>query len=388
VLGVAVTTLLLVVILKGQFHWPSHPGPAGPEQPGNEAPWGQIEYTSFNLERPDEERLLAQPLPPTQWLFDGYTETALEKFLSGPDLTREQARELTNKTRWMAAGNGWRVMPTVDVLLDLSPPARQRIYGVLQRNPRNVNYYLPVYVATARFEQWLDETGLPEDKQELIRKLAYPRGEAMCLSDFQAVQARCTPEQAKLFGQAVTRETTLLMKLRVTPDSDLEALERYWGRGGRMKAMGPLLRSLAHVPGGATVSVSFFFPEFARMRLYTCPDPETDPTALRQDCFWTSMNFMKEEPDNRYLVAGSARHGLMDDFTEVKNNWAFGDLVVLTGEAGKPVHMCVYVADNVVFTKNGADPHRPWVLMKLPEMLLRYNAQTTVKLLVLRRNGT
>jgi hypothetical protein len=42
---------------------------------------------------------------------------------------------------------------------------------------------------------------------------------------------------------------------------------------------------------------------------------------------------------------------------------------MLLGPGQNALHMCVYLADDVVFTKNGANAIQPWVLMKVPEML-------------------
>ena len=38
----------------------------------------------------------------------------------------------------------------------------------------------------------------------------------------------------------------------------------------------------------------------------------------------------------------------------------------------KPIHVCVYIAENFVFTKNGVNPGQPWVLMRLPDILPPY----------------
>ena len=354
-----------------------------------EAPWGQIEYTPFHLERPDEQQLVNGPgAPAIRWLFDNTSEADLQRFLSAPDLTAEQVRSLLDRSRWTRVGTGWQIVPLDEVVVGLSLPARERIYAVLRRNPANQLYFFPLCVGAAAFEQWMDDSGLPEDIQTLIRKLAYPRGQSLCLSDFSAIEARCTPEQKRLLAKAVSRNPALLMKLRITPDSDLDALGRYWGRAGRLKAMKPLLESLSHVPGGGLLNVSYFFPEFARMRLYTYPDPETDPVAMREDCFWTALNFFNEEPDNRYLVNGTQRSAIKDNYTEVKTNWAFGDMIVLLEGGKEAKHVCIYVADDVVFTKNGTDIWAPWTLMKMSDMMTRYTSDQPMQLVVLRRKGT
>lgn len=44
--------------------------------------------------------------------------------------------------------------------------------------------------------------------------------------------------------KTLSRQSTLLMKLLVGPETDVGALERYWGKVGRAKDLRPLLESL------------------------------------------------------------------------------------------------------------------------------------------------
>jgi hypothetical protein len=46
--------------------------------------------------------------------------------------------------------------------------------------------------------------------------------------------------------------------------------------------------------------------------------------------------------------------------------------------------MCVYLADDVVYTKNGIGTLQPWVLMKLPDLMNDYVAKAAVRMLVYR----
>jgi hypothetical protein len=50
------------------------------------------------------------------------------------------------------------------------------------------------------------------------------------------------------------------------------------------------------------------------------------------------------------------------------------------------LHMCAYIADDVVFTKNGANIQQPWVLMKLSEMLSSYEKDKPYEIYTYRRN--
>ena len=48
------------------------------------------------------------------------------------------------------------------------------------------------------------------------------------------------------------------------------------------------------------------------------------------------------------------------------------------------IHMCVYLADDVVFTKNGGDYLQPWVLMKIPDLVKYYASKSPVRVTVHR----
>ena len=384
-IGVGLAVLVLLS-LPSAAHRP-HPGQGNPTAPT--PPWGHLEYTRFHLERPDEVGLLnSPPAPPTRWVFDNYAEADLQRFLSAPDLAPDQSSRLLDKARWIRTATGWQVTPPLDLVENLTQATRVRIYSVLRKNPQNQLHFFPFFIASTSFEEWLGRWGFSADMQALIRKVAYPLADSICLSDFELLESRATPAEKKLLIRAISFNPALLMKIRITQDTDVAALERYWGRAGRMKAMKPLLEAIAHDPEGDVLNVSAFFPEFARMRLYTFPNPDTDTHALREDCYWTALNFFKEEPDNRYLVDGPARQAMKSDYIEVKTNWAFGDILVLMEDGKDAKHMCVYVADDVVFTKNGAVPWAPWTLMRMPDMLTRYTSDKQISIIALRHKGT
>jgi hypothetical protein len=148
--------------------------------------------------------------------------------------------------------------------------------------------------------------------------------------------------------------------------------------------MQPLLEALAKVPGGGSVTIAYLLPPFARLRLYTYPNPATDPAATRENCFWTAMNFFNENPDPQFLNLENTRRVLEMDYLQTEKLPVYGDLIVLVDATGTPIHMCVYLADDVVFTKNGVDYMQPWVLMRIRDMKQFYVARTPVRMLVYR----
>ena len=50
----------------------------------------------------------------------------------------------------------------------------------------------------------------------------------------------------------------------------------------------------------------------------------------------------------------------------------YGDIYLFTLPNGDVLHSCVHLADNIVFTKNGATPSSPWILMTLDDVIAFY----------------
>lgn len=351
-------------------------------------PWGQVKYTTIDLERPDESFPEGTPPPqPITWWFPNLSQPEIEAILRKSEMTPPQIESLADKTRWRAITNGWQILPSVELVRDLSLPARKAIYAVLKQTPLNIYIQNPVRIEPAKFPGWLAKSGLAADKQELVRRLSMPEGEMTCFYDSQLLEWLCAPEEKKSYAKAITQTSALLMRLHIDEGADLDALARYWGRGNRAQTMKPLLEALARVPGGANISVSFLFPTFARMRLYTYPDSRHDQLAYHEDCFWTAMNFFNDTPDYGFFEAEKIKTVLRNDYTEVSTNWSFGDVIMVVDERQQALHMCVYVADGVVFTKNGATFLAPWVLMKMPEMMKHYTGTRPVQMLVFRKKS-
>jgi hypothetical protein len=312
------------------------------------------------------------PPPPVEWVFDQIPEAEVVALLGRAGLTDAHREALLDRSRWTSRGAGWVLSPPAEVVREMGAAPRKAIYAVLGRSPSNPWHAQPFRLDARTFDGWLEGCGLPEEKRELLRRMTYAEGETVYFADIPLMESHLTREEILCLGKAISQTSTLLMNLRVMPDSDIGALASYWGRAGRGHAMKSFLASLPKVPGGCTVSVTYFFPAFARMRLFTYPDPRLDPRAPREDCFWTAMNFFRETPDDRFFDWAFTQQALRTEYVPIEAPRLFGDLILLSDERKRAVHLCVYVADDVVFTKNGADVLQPWVLMRIPEMMRRY----------------
>jgi hypothetical protein len=328
-------------------------------------------------------------LRPAKWFFEGFSKTSLSAFINSCELTPAQKKSLLDKNSWIVATNGCAVTPVPQVVLSLAPQSRQKIYSVLARSSANYPQCFAFTFPLDGFDSKFKESGLPAAKLEKIRSLTYTNAGELCFADLQAAETVLQPSEFNELVQTLCAVPVYLLKLRVTPESDVDSLVKYWGKGGREKFVAPLISSVARVPGGATINISYLLPPFARLRLYTYPDEWNDPTISAQDCIFTSLNFFKTTPDTNYLDQAYREKTLNTEYAPIEDDPSFGDLVALVGADGHIVHVCVYIAEGFVFTKNGSNRAQPWVLMKMPDMMLVYNAlEKSRRIVFLRQKQT
>ncbi|MGB7769607.1 MAG: hypothetical protein WBN22_12230 [Verrucomicrobiia bacterium] len=341
---------------------------------GNPGPWGQLEYARIQL-KPSDEFIPtdAHCFGPTRWFFEGYTRPALSHFFDQCGLTASQLAGLKDPAIWQDQPSGIEVMPPDDLVLGLAEPARERIYSVLARSRLNILHLWPFKSREGGVDEWFGQSGLSAGTLALLRQLTYSRGGRLCFSDLSIVYPRIsTSEERRRLIKTLASTSALLVKLQVKPDSDVAALADYWSKGQRTKDIQALLESLKNIPGGMTIDVTHLLPPFARKRLYTFPVPPLNSAKVGwPDCNWTAMNFFNDPPDDRFYDSDVWMNELHQNYTEVKQA-TFGDLIVFFRPDGFPIHMVVFIADDIVFTKNGSSSWHPWTLMKWDDLMADY----------------
>jgi len=66
-------------------------------------------------------------------------------------------------------------------------------------------------------------------------------------------------------------------------------------------------------------------------------------------------------------------------YQTVEAPYRFGDVLCFLDE-GEGLHTCVYVADDIVFTKNGDSVLAPWVLMQLQDVESIYRRSPSTRI--------
>ena len=93
----------------------------------------QIPLADPNGTFPDRDERLSKP----KWIFEGFSEAALTKFLERCYLEKNEIALVFDKRIWTVSSNGCIINPSDELLWGLNPVGRQQIYAALARDSRN-----------------------------------------------------------------------------------------------------------------------------------------------------------------------------------------------------------------------------------------------------------
>lgn len=359
---------------------------------GSPGPWGQIQTTPIVIS-PPLEYIPEDPEPPASraaWVLPRARRSDLERLLEEAGVGPPARDSILATAREDPAVGGVVAFPDLATVEALGPGSRERIYLGLARfaeNPRQQNAF--------RFfggspDEWLRNAPLRPETVQLVRPLVYRHEGFLLFADIDVARARIADaHELRRLTKVLFREATLLVKLRIPGEADVEAIAEYWGRGGRRVDLRPLLESAAAAGPDFPLDVVHLLPVFARERLYRYPRvslADLDRPGI-ENCFWTALNFFAERPDDRLLDAREAMAALKRDYYFVHENPQLGDVVVFSGEDGEPYHAAVWVADGIVFGKNGTSTLSPWTLLPIERLRGYYPRAAAGSVAHYRRKG-
>jgi len=331
-------------------------------------PWGKLQYLPIALGRPEAYLTNLPPIPEaTRWVLNNISEGGLSELLESLELDGRAEKFLTDRSHWEQWQAGFKITLPPDVVLDIPADTRQKLYALLAQTPENAPQRRPFRFRGGGIAQWFADSDLTPEKIELVHKLSYTNEDALCFADTAAFAQLSPPADTALLLKSLSRVPTFLLKVEVDPDTKIEELLSYWGKFGKAHEMRQFVQSLSRAD--SEVNVSFFLPSFARLRLYTYPRVE-DPQRNEQNDIWTAMNFFTKKPDDRFLDARYAEKILQSDYMRVSSkDKQFGDVIVFAGDQNKIVRMCIYLAEDFVFTKRGTGVFEPWLVMRIKELI-------------------
>lgn len=340
-------------------------------------PWGHLEYLPISIECPEELLPVhAFESTVTHWIFKGYTVEKYLRLLDEVGISGSLREELRSAEVLHAVEGGLDVTPTHNIVLNLPAAARKPIYTILAAFPENGSSL--IFIQAKTVDERFAKSGVSAATIELFRKLSCEYGRYVIFSDVPSIFSQIpTYDERVHFLKALTRQSTMIVKIHVTADADLDGLMSYWGKACWSKDARPLLESLARIPGGARLDISHLLPPSPSALLYTFPLPANplDGPAVRKDCHYTAFNFFRDPPDARYANKEFIVERLKEDHFPVPSDPRYGDLVLFLTPDGQLIHSAVFLADNIVYTKNGDTSLHPWMLSTVQDLIDQYSFQ-------------
>jgi hypothetical protein len=351
-------------------------------------PWGRIEYQTVYLEAP--EWIIDQfPLPSTQprWSFPSASKENVRQFLKEAGVEESVANRWVDEPRCQVIDGNVTVFPSTKDVEEMSAKSRTFIYPELAKLPINEFFHDPIFISDSSVERWLRGSTMPKEMVALITKLAYVENGALLFSNFSTLLSHAESEdEARAWLKDITRTKAVLAHLRVGPEDNLKTIADYWSSSRRRKDVLPFLESVAETAGGDRIDLTHLLPAQARKFLYTYPTQDMALLGQQANCHWTSLNFFNFFPQNIYLDLKLAATGVLENYSAVPDATQLGDVLFFLDAEGNAFHSCVYIADNLVYTKNGDNPVAPWILTTLEDVKTVYLRKAGAKISVFRLN--
>jgi hypothetical protein len=354
----------------------------------NIPPSGQLTVRDIDLEQPDE--YVAYEINTNRvesWTFAGMTPDQVRALMQSCGLDADKIDRALSPQLMSYYDSNTVVTPDAGLVFSLPAEARAKLYIALGHDDVNQFMRFPFCFPGDSFDKWFsDGSKVDAATLALLKKAIYPRGNGQCFSDLELLLQQLPDDTERMrLVKALSHQSAVLLGIRVWPDTDIDKLIGYWAQpnGVRLLDVRPLLESLKRRPNGGAAGILYFLPPFARARLYTYPLPSQkgDPA---MDCHWTTMNFFNDTPDDRFSDPAYTVAYLKSNYYPIAKPTAYGDRIFLLDKKGNAIHSAVYLADDIVFTKNGNNFAQPWMLMHLKDLLAEYTSDTEPQIVVYR----
>lgn len=349
----------------------THGRTEAPRPPPGATMWaGELERVRIHLNPPADfirpESCLTTVEP---WVLPGYRREDVTQILRDNLVPLEVQSALLAATE-CTSGEGCVVRPPADAVLALEPVTRLVLYRLLGRLPGNETKRAPFRFRASEWATLSGQGGLSSSTVDLVRRLTVTEGDWVLFWDSGALCQRMNDEDKVKFIRVATRAESYLVKLVLRSDTDTEPILRYWADRPRQKSLRTLFES-AKSSGKRIVRLDIvhLLSPFLRALAYTYPLPGDPP----YDCHWTTFNFFEVPPNDRFLEPRVVREEFPRRFDPIPRESArYGDVVAMMDPTGVINHTAIFLAEDLVFSKNGNGLYSPWAVTTLDFLMRLY----------------
>lgn len=331
-------------------------------------PWGRL--WTYDIFLAPSANLLAQlPEPSAEplWGFRRWDEKLQAALLGHAALTpaqREQLRQLFAASRPGADGTQ-QVRPPVELVRSLPAAWRSEAYRFLRGSGSITDYFQEMRVIHP-----LTAADLPASVASGLPPLIYPRNGRYAVGDYGLIYHLTKDREDRVaMLQALCRTPARIVLLERPAPSEVSGIAAYWEVGGR-KDLDLLLGAFADQTEISYLDISHLLPSLAReyMNLFVLPVVDQPVPS----CYWTALNFNQPVPDPRFLIVPGqpgdevavVESALRQNYDRIDAPARPGDVIAYydRNTPRAPIHVCSYLAADLVFTKNGFGYDAPWCI--------------------------
>jgi hypothetical protein len=373
--AVIVAAALCAASVVAQNPQPDPPEAFGQVYHCKPGPWGDLEYYYIDLEPPD--RVLHDmvfPDPAPKWRFPAGKAACVRKLFEKAALPAALQMYLLDPLHSAIEDDVLTVFPPLPDLLAMTAAQRIIIYSELGKSSLNSYYARPILITDNDPDMWLARAQWRPELREAAKKLIYRCGDTMCFSDVPALLAMTQSEkEVRAVVKTMWRTRSLVLQLNVKSQADFAEVARYWSGGDRNPDVESIILPDTSSAGPMRLDGVHLLPPLPRRFLYSYPSDELTMASQLPDCNWTALNFFNITPFDYHTDVQKLTQRLEEAYTTVDAPFAFGDVLLLFGPNDIFAHSCVYVADEIVYTKNGNGRMAPWILMKFADVARLYS---------------
>jgi len=360
---------------------------------GRPGPWGELEYFPMILEPSDFYIGLNPELKNwasgTTWGFEAAGPEEVLRTLSDAGFDAALARRLVgpeflqdNETTGLL-----EIRPPEEVIISMTDDQRRQLYPQLMPKNEIYTFANPFSLHPEGLLVYPDEDcGVRSELITLIEKLSY-RSHSLKnplrpnrFADIQLALQKSTDAQERWrVIKTLCRDVTISARLKISDQSDVQTLADFWSSGGRNKEILPILKSVAETSGVETLDIVHLLPPGPRKLLHTYPSPNGEGIGNDlPDSYWTSYSIFGDSQSDRHLDLIS--HIFEERYLPVPPPYQLGDLILIRDRVSdRYLHACNYLADDLVFTKNGQSLGRPWLISRLNTVLEAYRRSDSIE---------
>ena len=350
-------------------------------------PWGDLVTHDIELERPAEylTEEVSNPQPEV-WNFNGMKPDAVKALFAKNGLSPAQVAGVFAPGCFKETASGTELRPSEAFLLSLDADARQKLYIPMAGLGVNTYFNFPFVFPGDEIESIYHNASLNPDDLALFKRLVYSNGGAKQMSDYPFLLGKIpTLERRVAMARSMSRQSAVIAGLSIRPDTDIDKIAGYWGNmpNVHFTDIRPMMEALKALPQGGLLNLVYLMPKFARDRLYTFPMPPKPGDAV-MDCHWTTFNFACDPPDNRFSDPDFDVQFIQNHYYQIAAPSQYGDILLLMNDRQEIKHSAVYLAGDLVFTKNGNNFRQPWTIMRIPGLMATFSATPQMKAIYVR----